>query len=88
MKKMGERRVSSRQGAPLWVNPPRSSFFRGGKRHKGVDVVCEDGSVVYAPFAGKITGQARPYGNGNAIDNGVRLSGSGTRAERRASCKA
>lgn len=54
----------------------------------GVDVVCEDGSVVYAPFTGKIDRQARPYGNGNAIDNGVQLSGSGTRAERRASCQA
>ncbi|NXY73960.1 LECT2 protein, partial [Glareola pratincola] len=44
---------------------------------RGVDVVCEDGSVVYAPFAGTITRQVRPYGNGNAIDNGVQLSGSG-----------
>ncbi|NXN21819.1 LECT2 protein, partial [Nycticryphes semicollaris] len=53
-------------------NDPRG----GGRRHKGVDVVCEDGAVVYAPFTGKIS-QARPYGNGNAIDNGVKLSGSG-----------
>lgn len=51
-------------------------------------MVCEDGSVVYAPFSGKIDKQARPYGNGNAIDDGVQLSGSGTRAERHASCKA
>uniref|UniRef100_A0A8C3JCJ5 Leukocyte cell derived chemotaxin 2 n=1 Tax=Calidris pygmaea TaxID=425635 RepID=A0A8C3JCJ5_9CHAR len=43
----------------------------------GVDVVCEDGSVVNAPFTGKIISQARPYRNGNAIDNGVKLSGSG-----------
>ncbi|XP_009975003.2 leukocyte cell-derived chemotaxin-2-like [Tyto alba] len=50
---------------------------RGGRKHRGVDVVCEDGSVVYAPFTGKIDKQARPYGNGNAIDNGVQLSGSG-----------
>jgi len=44
--------------------------------------------VVYAPFTGKIDKQARPYGNGNAIDNGLQLSGSGTGAETRASCKA
>ncbi|NXG92767.1 LECT2 protein, partial [Stercorarius parasiticus] len=50
---------------------------RGGRKHRGVDVVCEDGSVVYAPFTGRITRQVRPYGNGNAIDNGVQLSGSG-----------
>ncbi|XP_075297738.1 leukocyte cell-derived chemotaxin-2-like [Opisthocomus hoazin] len=50
---------------------------RGSRKHKGVDVVCQDGSVVYAPFTGKIDKQARPYGNGNAIDNGLQLSGSG-----------
>ncbi|NXS93702.1 LECT2 protein, partial [Jacana jacana] len=50
---------------------------RGGRRHKGVDVLCEDGAVVYAPFTGNIVSRARPYGNGNAIDNGVQLSGSG-----------
>uniref|UniRef100_A0A8D0FPG7 Leukocyte cell derived chemotaxin 2 n=1 Tax=Strix occidentalis caurina TaxID=311401 RepID=A0A8D0FPG7_STROC len=60
---------------------------RGGRKHRGVDVVCEDGAVVYAPFTGMINKQARPYGNGNAIDNGVQLSGSGTRAERHAASK-
>ncbi|OPJ88171.1 leukocyte cell-derived chemotaxin-2 [Patagioenas fasciata] len=50
---------------------------RGGRKHKGVDVVCEDGAVVFAPFTGTIERQVRPYGNGNAIDNGVQLSGSG-----------
>ncbi|NXG70222.1 LECT2 protein, partial [Baryphthengus martii] len=48
---------------------------RGGRKHRGVDVVCEDGSAVYAPFTGRIDRQARPYGNGNAIDDGVQLSG-------------
>ncbi|XP_025974050.2 leukocyte cell-derived chemotaxin-2 [Dromaius novaehollandiae] len=50
---------------------------RGGRQHRGVDVVCEDGATVYAPFTGKINRQVRPYGNGNAIDDGVQLSGSG-----------
>uniref|UniRef100_A0A8B9PKF2 Leukocyte cell derived chemotaxin 2 n=1 Tax=Apteryx owenii TaxID=8824 RepID=A0A8B9PKF2_APTOW len=57
-------------------------YNRGG-RHRGVDVVCKDGAAVYAPFTGKIDRQARPYGNGNAIDDGVQLSGSGTKALRR-----
>ncbi|XP_059568856.1 leukocyte cell-derived chemotaxin-2-like [Alligator mississippiensis] len=45
--------------------------------HKGVDVVCRDGSTVRAPFSGRIVSRAKPYGNGNAVDNGVQLSGSG-----------
>ncbi|XP_030360839.1 leukocyte cell-derived chemotaxin-2 [Strigops habroptila] len=53
------------------------NYPRGARKHKGVDVVCEDGSVVYAPFTGNIDKRARPYGNNNAIDNGVQLSGSG-----------
>ncbi|XP_010177166.1 PREDICTED: leukocyte cell-derived chemotaxin-2-like, partial [Mesitornis unicolor] len=47
------------------------------KKHRGADVVCEDGSVVYAPFMEKIDRHSRPYRNGNAIDNRVRLSGPG-----------
>ncbi|XP_009463154.1 PREDICTED: leukocyte cell-derived chemotaxin-2-like [Nipponia nippon] len=53
------------------------SSMRGGKKRGGVDVVCEDGSVAHAPFTGKIDKQARPYRDGNAIDNRVQLSGSG-----------
>ncbi|XP_009700304.1 PREDICTED: leukocyte cell-derived chemotaxin-2-like [Cariama cristata] len=59
------------QGCGGYNNP------RGGRKHRGVDVLCEDGSVVYAPFLAKIDRQTKPYGNGNAIDNGVQLSGSG-----------
>lgn len=61
-------------------------FCRGGRKHKGVDVVCEDGSEVYAPFTGNIDKRARPYGNNNTIDNGVQLSGSGTELKQ-VSCK-
>ncbi|XP_009994005.1 PREDICTED: leukocyte cell-derived chemotaxin-2-like [Chaetura pelagica] len=50
---------------------------RGARKHKGVDLVCKDGSDVLAPFSGKIDKQAKPYGNGNSIDNGLQLSGSG-----------
>ncbi|XP_054245327.1 leukocyte cell-derived chemotaxin-2-like [Indicator indicator] len=53
------------------------NYPRGGKKHRGVDVVCEDGTVVLAPFTGRLLRQAKPYGNGNAIDDGVQLAGSG-----------
>ncbi|KAJ8337826.1 hypothetical protein SKAU_G00367920 [Synaphobranchus kaupii] len=50
----------------------------GGKRkHKGLDIVCADGATVKAPFDVKIIRKAVPYGNGNAIDNGVKLEGGG-----------
>ncbi|KAK6474738.1 leukocyte cell-derived chemotaxin-2-like [Huso huso] len=50
---------------------------RGGHLHKGLDIKCSDGSTVYAPFDAKLNGQARPYGNGNLIDDGITLSGKG-----------
>ncbi|KAM7242508.1 hypothetical protein CapIbe_006979 [Capra ibex] len=50
---------------------------RNQKLHQGVDVLCSDGSTVYAPFTGKIMGQEKPYKNKNAINNGVRISGRG-----------
>ncbi|NXK05107.1 LECT2 protein, partial [Herpetotheres cachinnans] len=53
-----------------------------GKKQRGADEVCKDGSVVYAPFTGKIDNHTRPYGNSNAINNSGQLSGSATRAER------
>ncbi|XP_019390673.1 PREDICTED: leukocyte cell-derived chemotaxin-2-like [Crocodylus porosus] len=50
---------------------------RGSQMHQGVDVICKDGSVVYSPFTGNIDRKVKPYGNRNAIDNGIQLSGSG-----------
>ncbi|KAM7163163.1 leukocyte cell-derived chemotaxin-2-like [Macrochelys suwanniensis] len=47
------------------------------RRHLGVDVVCNDGSTVYAPFTGTIERQVIPYKTNNAINNGIQLSGSG-----------
>ena len=44
-----------------------------------MDVLCSDGSTVYAPFTGTIVGQEKPYKNKNAINNGVRISGRGER---------
>uniref|UniRef100_A0A8C6HLK9 Leukocyte cell-derived chemotaxin 2 n=1 Tax=Mus spicilegus TaxID=10103 RepID=A0A8C6HLK9_MUSSI len=57
------------------------SAQRTQRHHPGVDVLCSDGSVVYAPFTGKIVGQEKPYRNKNAINDGVRLSGRGQRLQ-------
>ncbi|XP_073778216.1 leukocyte cell derived chemotaxin 2, tandem duplicate 1 [Danio rerio] len=50
---------------------------RGRRTHMGLDIVCTDGAYVYAPFDVKINGRAKPYGNNNAIDDGISLSGGG-----------
>ncbi|XP_063046607.1 leukocyte cell-derived chemotaxin-2-like [Engraulis encrasicolus] len=57
----------------------------GAKRthgtHKGLDIVCGDGAVVYAPFDVTLNGMAAPYRRPSAaqklINNGVNLSGGG-----------
>ncbi|XP_029769249.1 leukocyte cell-derived chemotaxin-2-like [Terrapene carolina triunguis] len=46
-------------------------------KHLGVDVICRDGSTVYAPFSGTIGGRVNPYPKNNAINNGLLLRGSG-----------
>ncbi|ELV11412.1 Leukocyte cell-derived chemotaxin-2 [Tupaia chinensis] len=53
------------------------STSRSQRPHQGIDVLCPDGSTVYAPFTGMIVGQEKPYKNKNAINNGVRISGRG-----------
>ncbi|XP_033907540.3 leukocyte cell-derived chemotaxin-2-like isoform X1 [Acipenser ruthenus] len=49
---------------------------RGSRIHRGIDVVCDDYSIVYAPFTGTLRGQAQPYGDASTIDDGVKLSNS------------
>ncbi|XP_053894035.1 leukocyte cell-derived chemotaxin-2-like [Malaclemys terrapin pileata] len=48
-----------------------------GRKHRGVDVICKDGSTVYAPFSGTIERRVNPYRRNNAINNGIQLRGSG-----------
>ncbi|NXF93734.1 MIM1 protein, partial [Eubucco bourcierii] len=51
---------------------------KGGKeKHLAVDVICADGASVYAPFSGQLSGPIRFFHNGNAIDDGVQISGEG-----------
>uniref|UniRef100_A0A674K7B5 Uncharacterized protein n=1 Tax=Terrapene triunguis TaxID=2587831 RepID=A0A674K7B5_9SAUR len=45
-------------------------------RHLGVDVICKDGSTVYAPFSGTIERRVNPNRRNNAINNGIQLRGS------------
>ncbi|NXC14128.1 MIM1 protein, partial [Corythaeola cristata] len=49
----------------------------GKGKHVGVDVICADGATVYAPFSGQLSGPIRFFHNGNAIDDGVQIRGSG-----------
>ncbi|KAI3364791.1 hypothetical protein L3Q82_000905 [Scortum barcoo] len=55
--------------------------FRGDRTHQGLDIVCRDGSAVYAPFDvtlhGKVTVYNRP--EKAAIDSGINLHGQGLR---------
>ncbi|KAK7137928.1 hypothetical protein R3I94_013540 [Phoxinus phoxinus] len=50
---------------------------RGKQKHLGLDILCADGAIVYAPFDVKLNGISRPYSKNNAINNGINLSGQG-----------
>ncbi|XP_055034278.1 leukocyte cell-derived chemotaxin-2 isoform X2 [Misgurnus anguillicaudatus] len=50
----------------------------GVKRtHAGLDIVCKDGSTIFAPFDVKLSGKAVPYRINNAINDGITLKGEG-----------
>ncbi|XP_035289542.1 myeloid protein 1-like [Anguilla anguilla] len=53
---------------------------RGGRIHKAVDVVCEDYSVIRAPFQGTLGGPAQWRGKDGIQYDGVKLSNSGRRS--------
>ncbi|KAL6095379.1 lect2 [Pungitius sinensis] len=52
---------------------------RGTREHKGLDIVCNDGSTVYAPFDVTLQGRVTVYTDANkaAINSGVNLRGEG-----------
>uniref|UniRef100_A0A3Q2TBC9 Leukocyte cell derived chemotaxin 2, tandem duplicate 1 n=1 Tax=Fundulus heteroclitus TaxID=8078 RepID=A0A3Q2TBC9_FUNHE len=52
---------------------------RGGRLHKGLDVVCSDGSTVYAPFNVTLHGKLTVYTDPSkvAINEGLNLRGEG-----------
>lgn len=51
--------------------------FRGDRIHKGLDIVCNDGAVVYAPFDVTLNGGVIVYTDPKkkAINNGINLRG-------------
>ncbi|KAM6964531.1 leukocyte cell-derived chemotaxin-2-like [Tautogolabrus adspersus] len=67
------RRISDSWGQGRYGAP------RGSRTHKGLDIVCEDGSVVYAPFDVTLGGRVIVYTDPNkaAINNGINLNGGG-----------
>uniref|UniRef100_A0A3Q1JY50 Leukocyte cell-derived chemotaxin 2 like n=1 Tax=Anabas testudineus TaxID=64144 RepID=A0A3Q1JY50_ANATE len=52
---------------------------RGTRQHQGLDIVCSDGSTVYAPFDVTLNGNVKVYTDPNktTINNGINLSGEG-----------
>ncbi|KAM4525121.1 leukocyte cell-derived chemotaxin-2-like [Odontesthes bonariensis] len=50
-----------------------------GRVHRGVDIVCRDGSAVYAPFDATLHGKVIVYNDPKkkAIDEGINLRGAG-----------
>lgn len=56
-------------------------YFRRGRLHKGLDISCDDDSVVYAPFDVELRGRLTVYSNPTtaqqAINKGINLSGEG-----------
>lgn len=51
--------------------------FSGDRTHKGLDIVCNDGAVVYAPFDVTLNGGVIVYTDPKkkAINDGINLSG-------------
>ncbi|XP_015205061.2 leukocyte cell-derived chemotaxin-2-like [Lepisosteus oculatus] len=49
---------------------------RGSHVHKAVDIVCDDYTVVHAPFTGMLRGRVQPHGDSSTNDDGVELSNS------------
>ena len=52
-------------------------YFRGSRTHNGIDIICNAGSSVYAPFPAKVIRESRPYGNGRLHDTGIYMEGTG-----------
>ncbi|XP_061740574.1 leukocyte cell-derived chemotaxin-2-like [Nerophis ophidion] len=53
---------------------------RGSRTHQGVDIACQDGSVVYAPFDLTLGGKLIVYSDSagkEAINSGINLRGEG-----------
>ncbi|XP_034050155.1 leukocyte cell-derived chemotaxin-2-like isoform X4 [Thalassophryne amazonica] len=67
------RRTSDKWGAGHY------NARRGNRLHKGLDIRCNDGSTVYAPFDVTLKGRVIVYKDPKkaAINNGINLQGQG-----------
>uniref|UniRef100_A0A1A8FIA1 Leukocyte cell-derived chemotaxin 2 n=1 Tax=Nothobranchius korthausae TaxID=1143690 RepID=A0A1A8FIA1_9TELE len=52
---------------------------RGSRTHQGLDIVCSDGSTVYAPFDVTLNGKVTVYNDKSkaAINQGISMTGEG-----------
>lgn len=66
------------------VGLTRSACCRGTREHKGLDIKCNDGSTVYAPFDVTLNGRVTVYNDRNkaAINSGINLRGEGPTGSR------
>ncbi|XP_003961191.1 leukocyte cell-derived chemotaxin-2 [Takifugu rubripes] len=66
-----QRRTSDRWGQGQY------GARRGDRTHKGLDIVCSDGAVVYAPFDVTLNGRVIVYTDPakKAINDGINLRG-------------
>ncbi|XP_047465887.1 myeloid protein 1-like [Mugil cephalus] len=72
---------NTRRTSDSYGNGNYGARRQGGRTHDGVDIVCRDGSVVYAPFDGTIRRKLIVYGvpAKAAIDQGLEMEGGGLR---------
>ncbi|XP_077590824.1 leukocyte cell-derived chemotaxin-2-like [Stigmatopora nigra] len=69
---------NTRRGSDSW-GQGRYGASRGGRSHQGLDINCDDGSVVYAPFDVTLNGRVIVYNDPKkaAINNGINMEGEG-----------
>ncbi|XP_057673766.1 leukocyte cell derived chemotaxin 2, tandem duplicate 1 [Corythoichthys intestinalis] len=69
---------NARRGSDRWGEGYYGAS-RGGRSHQGLDINCEDGSVVYAPFDVTLNGKVIVYTDPTkeAINNGINMQGEG-----------
>ncbi|XP_029312244.1 leukocyte cell-derived chemotaxin-2-like [Cottoperca gobio] len=71
--------ANSRRVTDIWGNG-KYGASRGSRGHEGLDIVCSDGSIVYAPFDVTLHGKLTVYSNAStktAINRGIKLRGEG-----------
>ncbi|KAJ3587489.1 hypothetical protein NHX12_011086 [Muraenolepis orangiensis] len=72
---------NTKRGSDGRLGEGRYGARRQGRTHQGLDIVCADGSTVYAPFDVVLNGALTVYGNPRTaqriINTGINLQGEG-----------